>query len=365
MNSGGAHCLKYGVTTNNLLGVTMVLLDGTVVEIGGKHLDSAGYDLLGLICGSEGQLGVVTEATVRILRAAEGARPALMGFDSAETAGACVAAIIGAGIIPVAMEYMDRLAIEISEAFAHAGYPLDVEAMLIIEVEGSDAEIEDMLNRIVEIAKPFNPKSLRVAQSEAEAAAIWKGRKSAFGATGRISDYLCMDGTIPTGQLPYVLKRMDEICHGLRPQGRQRVPRRRRQPASAHHVRHQQAGRDAEGRSSGRGHPETLRRGRRLPDGRARRRHREARPDDGPVQRRRTCSSRCACAPCSTRRGCSIPPRCSRWTGGWRLRRLRRPRLEPEAKTRSEARHLDNDPGFCRVYPGLDPGLVRDDERHQ
>ena len=123
----------------------MVLLDGTVVEIGGKHLDSAGYDLLGLICGSEGQLGIVTEATVRILRAAEGARPALMGFDSAETAGACVAAIIGAGIIPVAMEYMDRPAIEICEAFAHAGYPLDVEAMLIIEVEGSEAEIEDML----------------------------------------------------------------------------------------------------------------------------------------------------------------------------------------------------------------------------
>jgi len=214
MNSGGAHCLKYGVTTNNLLGVTLVLLDGTVVEIGGQHLDSPGYDLLGLVCGSEGQLGVVTEATVRILRAAEGARPALMGFDSVETAGACVAAIIGAGIIPVAMEYMDKLAIEISEAFAHAGYPLDVEAMLIIEVEGSDAEIEDMLNRIVEIAKPFNPKTLRVAQSEAEAAAIWKGRKSAFGATGRIADYLCMDGTIPTGQLPYVLKRMGEICHG-------------------------------------------------------------------------------------------------------------------------------------------------------
>src|SRR4051812_42242753 len=208
MNSGGAHCLKYGVTTNNLLGVTMVLLDGTVVEIGGKHLDSPGYDLLGLVCGSEGQLGVVTEATVRILRAAEGARPALMGFDSVETAGACVAAIIGAGIIPVAMEYMDRALIEISEAFAHAGYPLDVEAMLIIEVEGSDTEIDDMLNRIVEIAKPFNPKSLRVAQSEAEAAAIWKGRKSAFGATGRIADYLCMDGTIPTGQLPFVLRRI-------------------------------------------------------------------------------------------------------------------------------------------------------------
>src|SRR5215213_4426952 len=214
MNSGGAHCLKYGVTTNNLLGVTMVLVDGSVVEIGGKHLDSPGYDLLGLITGSEGQLGVVTEATVRILRAAEGARPALMGFDAVEDAGACVAAIIGAGIIPVAMEYMDRPAIKICEAFAHAGYPLDVEAMLIIEVEGSDAEIDDMLKRIVAIAEPFHPRTLRVSQSEAESAAIWKGRKSAFGATGRISDYICMDGTIPTGQLPFVLGRIDEICKG-------------------------------------------------------------------------------------------------------------------------------------------------------
>src|SRR5215203_5594018 len=165
MNSGGAHCLKYGVTTNNLLGITMVMLDGTVVEIGGKHLDSAGYDLLGLVCGSEGQLGIVTEATVRILRAAEGARPALMGFDAVEDAGACVAAIIGHGIIPVAIEYMDRPAIKICEAFAHAGYPLDVEAMLIIEVEGSDTECEDMLSRIVEIAKPFRPKTLKVSQS--------------------------------------------------------------------------------------------------------------------------------------------------------------------------------------------------------
>src|SRR5918997_1071318 len=217
MNSGGAHCLKYGVTTNNLLGVTMVLGDGTVVEIGGEHLDSPGYDFLGLITGSEGQLGVVTEAVVRILRAAEGARPALMGFSTVESAGACVAAIIGAGVIPVAMEYMDRKAIEICEAFAHAGYPLDVEAMLIIEVEGSEAEIDDMLRRIVQIAEPFRPKTLKVSQSEAESAAIWKGRKSAFGATGRISDYICMDGTIPTGQLPYVLRRIDEICkgHGL------------------------------------------------------------------------------------------------------------------------------------------------------
>src|SRR5918995_1353786 len=217
MNSGGAHCLKYGVTTNNLLGVTMVLGDGTIVEIGGEHLDSPGYDFLGLITGSERQLGVVTEAGVRILRAAEGARPALMGFDSVEDAGACVAAIIGAGIIPVAMEYMDRPAIKICEAFAHAGYPLDVEAMLIIEVEGSEAEIDDMLRRIVQIAEPFRPKTLKVSQSEAESAAIWKGRKSAFGATGRVADYICMDGTIPTGQLPLVLRRIDEIvaAHGL------------------------------------------------------------------------------------------------------------------------------------------------------
>ncbi len=214
MNSGGAHCLKYGVTTNNLLGVTMVLLDGTVVEIGGAHLDAPGYDMLGLVCGSEGQLGVITEATVRILRQAEGARPALMGFDSVETAGACVAAIIGAGIIPVALEFMDRPAIKVCEAFAHAGYPLDVEALLIIEVEGSEAEIEDALKRIVAMAERFSPKALRVSRSEAESAAIWKGRKSAFGAMGRIADYLCMDGTIPTGQLPHVLKRISEICTG-------------------------------------------------------------------------------------------------------------------------------------------------------
>ncbi len=214
MNSGGAHCLKYGVTTNNLLGVTLVMHDGTVVEIGGAHLDSGGYDLLGLICGSEGQLGIVTEATVRILRAAEGARPALVGFSRVEDAGDCVAAIIAAGIIPVAIEYMDREAILITEDFAKAGYPRDAEAMLIIEVEGSDAECEAMLARIEAIAQGFRPTSLRVSRSEAESAAIWKGRKSAFGATGRISDYICMDGTIPTGQLGPVLERIGAICAG-------------------------------------------------------------------------------------------------------------------------------------------------------
>ncbi len=161
MNSGGAHCLKYGVTTNNLMGVTLVMNDGTVVEVGGDHLDSPGYDLLGLVCGSEGQLGIVTEATVRILRAAEGARPALVGFSRVEDAGDCVAAIIAAGIIPVAIEYMDREAILITEDFAQAGYPRDAEAMLIIEVEGSDAECEAMLARIAAIAQDFRPTSLR------------------------------------------------------------------------------------------------------------------------------------------------------------------------------------------------------------
>ncbi|HMN85735.1 MAG TPA: FAD-linked oxidase C-terminal domain-containing protein [Bauldia sp.] len=217
MNSGGAHCLKYGVTTNNILGLKMVLLDGTVVEIGGGHLDAGGYDFLGLLIGSEGQLGIVTEATVRILRAAEGARPVLMGFGSAEAAGACVAAIIASGIIPVAIEYMDRPAIKVCEAFAHAGYPLDVEALLIVEVEGSEEEIADLIGRITAIAEGFSPQTMKVSQSEAESAAIWKGRKSAFGAMGRIADYLCMDGVIPTGRLPEVLRRVGEICagHGL------------------------------------------------------------------------------------------------------------------------------------------------------
>jgi glycolate oxidase len=215
MNSGGAHCLKYGVTTNNILGLRMVMIDGTVVDIGGSHLDAPGYDLLGLVIGSEGQLGIVTEATVRILRAAEGARPMLMGFDTAEAAGGCVAAIMASGIIPVAIEYMDKPCIEACEAFAHAGYPLDVEAMLIIEVEGSNAEIDDLLARINAIAAPFGPRGVRISKSEAESAAIWKGRKAAFGAMGQKADaYLCMDGVIPTGKLPEVLTKVAAICAG-------------------------------------------------------------------------------------------------------------------------------------------------------
>ncbi|MCP8897553.1 FAD-binding protein [Shinella daejeonensis] len=218
MNSGGAHCLKYGVTTNNLLGVKLVLVDGTIVELGGKALDAPGLDLLGVVCGGEGQLGIVTEATVRLIARPEGARPVLFGFDSAEEAGACVADVIGAGIIPVAIEYMDKPAIEICEAFAKAGYPMDVEALLIVEVEGSEAEMDAMLAAIIEIARRHGVKVVKESQSAMEAALIWKGRKSAFGATGRIADYICMDGTVPLGQLPHVLRGTAEIVakYGLR-----------------------------------------------------------------------------------------------------------------------------------------------------
>ncbi len=210
MNSGGAHCLKYGVTTNNLMGVTMVLMDGTVVELGGAHLDAGGLDLLGVVCGSEGQLGVVTEATLRILRKPEGARPVLMGFNSNEVAGACVSDIIKAGVLPVAIEFMDRPCIEASEAFAHAGYPL-CEALLIVEVEGSPAEIDEQLGVILQIARSHDPVELRESQSPEESAKIWLGRKSAFGAMGQINDYMCLDGTIPVSALPLVLRRIGEM----------------------------------------------------------------------------------------------------------------------------------------------------------
>lgn len=210
MNSGGAHCLKYGVTTNNLLGVTLVMMDGTVVEIGGAHLDAGGLDLLGVICGSEGQLGVVTEATLRILRKPEGARPVLIGYDSNEVAGACVSDIIKAGVLPVAIEFMDRPCIEACEAFAKAGYPM-CEALLIVEVEGSPAEIDHQLGLIKEIAESHNPVELREATDADEAARIWLGRKSAFGAMGQINDYMCLDGTIPVSSLPHVLRRIGEL----------------------------------------------------------------------------------------------------------------------------------------------------------
>ena len=217
MNAGGAHCLKYGVTTNNLLGATVVLMDGTVTEIGGAHLDAPGLDLLGVICGSEGQLGVVTEAVLRILPAPEGARPVLMAFDSSEVAGACVADIIRAGVLPVAIEFMDGPCIRACEDFAHAGYP-DCAALLIVEVEGSEAEIDMQLGLIKQVARGHSPQEVRESASPEESAAIWKGRKSAFGAMGRLGDYICLDGTIPVSALPQVLGRIGALSqeYGLR-----------------------------------------------------------------------------------------------------------------------------------------------------
>jgi glycolate oxidase len=219
MNSGGAHCLKYGVTANNLLGLTFVTVEGEVVELGGAHLDAAGYDWLGLITGSEGQLGMVTEVTVRILRAAEGARAMLVGFGATDVAGSAVADIIASGIIPVALEFMDRPCIHACEAFAHAGYPLEAEALLIIEVEGSEAEQDALLARLQAICAKHDPLTMRIARTAEESAAIWKGRKGAFGAVGRISpDYLCMDGTIPPGRLPEAMREIGRLSdqYGLK-----------------------------------------------------------------------------------------------------------------------------------------------------
>ena len=151
-NSGGVHCLKYGMTTNNVLGVEMVLITGEILRIGGKHLDAGGYDLLGVITGSEGLLGVVTEITVRILKKPETARALLVGFPTSEDAGACVGRIIGAGIIPGGMEMMDRPAIHAVEQFVHAGYPLDVEALLIVELDGGQAEVDHLIEKVDAIA---------------------------------------------------------------------------------------------------------------------------------------------------------------------------------------------------------------------
>jgi glycolate oxidase len=211
-NSGGVHCLKYGMTTNNVLGLEMVLITGEIVRLGGKHLDAEGYDLLGLVTGSEGLLGVVTEITVRILKKPETARAVLVGFTSSEDAGSCVSRIIGAGIIPGGMEMMDKPAIRAVEEFVHAGYPLDVEALLIVELDGPAAEVDHLLARVEAIAKDCGSTECRVSTSEEERLLFWAGRKAAFPAIGRISpDYYCMDGTIPRAKLPLVLRRMREL----------------------------------------------------------------------------------------------------------------------------------------------------------
>lgn len=217
-NSGGVHCLKYGLTTNNVLGLEMVLINGEVVRLGGKHLDSEGYDLLALMTGSEGLLGVVTEVTVRILQKPETARALLIGFPTSEDGGRCVADIIAAGIIPGGMEMMDKPAIHAAEDFVNAGYPRDVEALLIVELDGPEDEVNFLIGRVEEIARQNRASHVRISESEEERMTFWAGRKAAFPAVGRISpDYLCMDGTIPRRELPKVLARMRELSekHGL------------------------------------------------------------------------------------------------------------------------------------------------------
>src|SRR5712671_3351671 len=218
-NSGGVHCLKYGLTTNNLLGLEMVLIDGEVVRLGGKHLDAEGYDLMGVMTGSEGLLGVVTEVTVRILKKPPTARALLIGFGTTEDAGNCVAAVIGAGIIPGGMEMLDRPAIHAAEDFVHAGYPRDVEALLIVELDGPQAEVDHLIDKVEALARDNRAQSIRISRNEGERLAFWAGRKAAFPAVGRISpDYYCMDGTIPRGRLPEVLARMRVLSeqYGLR-----------------------------------------------------------------------------------------------------------------------------------------------------
>src|SRR5579863_10007306 len=218
-NSGGVHCLKYGVTTNNVLGCELVLITGEILRLGGSHLDAPGYDLLGIVTGSEGLLGVVTEVTVRLLKRPESARAALIGFNASEDGGECVARIIGSGIIPGGMEMMDGPAIRAAEDFVHAGYPLDVEALLIVELDGPRAEVDHLLDRVERIARDCGAVTCRVSNSDEERLLFWAGRKAAFPAVGRISpDYMCMDGTIPRAKLPLVLQRMQEMSkkYGLR-----------------------------------------------------------------------------------------------------------------------------------------------------
>jgi glycolate oxidase len=211
-NSGGVHCLKYGMTTNNVLGCEIVLITGEIIKIGGKCTENAGYDLMGVITGSEGLLGVITEVTVRILRKPETARALMVGFAEIEAAGRCVAEIIGAGIIPGGMEMMDKPAIHAAEAFVHAGYPLDVEALLIIELDGPGVEVDELIARVETIAQSCGSTTCQISTSEQQRLLFWAGRKAAFPAVGRISpDYLCMDGTIPRGKLPEALARIRQL----------------------------------------------------------------------------------------------------------------------------------------------------------
>jgi glycolate oxidase len=218
-NSGGVHCLKYGLTTNNVLGAEIVLMSGEVMRLGGRSLEPAGLDLIGVLVGSEGLLGVVTEVTVRLLPKPQTARATLIGFASVEGAGQCVADVIAAGIIPAGMEMMDRPAIHAAEAFVRVGYPLEAEALLIIELDGPEAECAELAPEVERIARANGANSVRTSRDEAERLAFWAGRKAAFPAAGRLApDFYCMDGTIPRRRLPEVLTRMSALSdtYGLK-----------------------------------------------------------------------------------------------------------------------------------------------------
>ena len=218
-NSGGVHCLKYGLTTNNLLGLEIVLMNGEVVRLGGKHLDAEGYDLMGLMTGSEGLLGVVTEVTVRLLRKPATARAVLLGFPTESGAAECVAAIIAAGIIPGGMEMMDKDAVQCAENYVGAGYPLDVEGLLIVELDGPGVEVDYLIERVASLARERGATTIRVSEDEQQRVLFWAGRKAAFPAVGQITpDYMCLDGSVPRARLVEVLGRMREMSkkHRLR-----------------------------------------------------------------------------------------------------------------------------------------------------
>src|SRR5215207_1916923 len=214
-NSGGAHCLKYGFTTNHVLGVEFVTPAGEVVAVGGKAVDPPGYDLLGAIVGSEGTLGVATEVTVRLTRAPQAVRTLLAGFAGTDSAGQAVSAIIAAGVIPAAVEMMDALAIEAAEAAVHCGYPAGAGAVLIVELDGPEAEVDAQFASVVDFCRDAGAFEIRVAADDVERALFWKGRKSAFAAVGRISpDYIVQDGVIPRTALPAVLRAIADLSAG-------------------------------------------------------------------------------------------------------------------------------------------------------
>jgi glycolate oxidase len=214
-NSGGAHCLKYGFTTNHVTGARFVTPQGDIVTLGGKAPDAPGYDLLGVIVGSEGTLGIVTEVTVRLTRAPEAVRTVLIGFATTDDAGAATSAIIGAGIVPAAIEMMDALAIEAAEAAVQCNYPEGAGAVLVVELDGVAADVDHELAQVEQHCRHHGAGEIRIACDEAERALIWRGRKSAFAAVGRISpDYIVQDGVIPRTSLPEVLRRIAALSAG-------------------------------------------------------------------------------------------------------------------------------------------------------